>query len=66
MLHVRSVIDDSFAVYLFRFLSLNSCFLSPTGTMVDASIPLTVAEWEEWGNPNEGEWMSPTKSEQFF
>jgi protease II len=34
--------------------------------MVDASIPLTVAEWEEWGNPNEGEWMSPTKSEQFF
>ena len=23
--------------------------------MIDASIPLTVAEWEEWGNPNEGE-----------
>ncbi len=22
-------------------------------TMRDASIPLTTAEWEEWGNPNE-------------
>lgn len=22
-------------------------------TMRDASIPLTVGEWEEWGNPNE-------------
>ena len=22
-------------------------------TMSDASIPLTVGEWEEWGNPNE-------------
>ena len=34
--------------------------------MVDATIPLTSLEWEEWGNPNEGmpyedvsfEWLS--------
>jgi hypothetical protein len=36
------------------------CFLSHScaGTMVDATIPLTVAEWEEWGNPNEGKSQS--------
>jgi oligopeptidase B len=25
------------------------------GSMADSSIPLTVGEWEEWGNPNEEE-----------
>ncbi|KAL7543122.1 hypothetical protein ACHAXR_012546 [Thalassiosira sp. AJA248-18] len=28
-------------------------FVDVCATMIDASIPLTVAEWEEWGNPNE-------------
>ena len=26
-------------------------------TMLDASIPLTVVEYEEWGNPNEKEYF---------
>ncbi len=28
-------------------------FLDPLGTLQDASLPLTVNEWEEFGNPNE-------------
>lgn len=28
-------------------------FVDVLNTMSDASIPLTVTEWEEWGNPNE-------------
>ena len=28
-------------------------FVDIMTTMCDASIPLTVGEWEEWGNPNE-------------
>jgi oligopeptidase B len=28
-------------------------FVDVAVTMRDASIPLTVVEWEEWGNPNE-------------
>ena len=27
-------------------------------TMCDASIPLTVGEWEEWGNPNEAKYFN--------
>jgi oligopeptidase B len=28
-------------------------FVDVVATMIDASIPLTSGEWEEWGNPNE-------------
>ena len=28
-------------------------FVDVMNTMLDASLPLTVAEYEEWGNPNE-------------
>ena len=28
-------------------------FVDVAATMVDSTIPLTTAEWEEWGNPNE-------------
>ncbi|MCL2659691.1 MAG: S9 family peptidase [Acidobacteriaceae bacterium] len=30
-------------------------FVDVMNTMLDASLPLTVAEYEEWGNPNEAE-----------
>ena len=30
--------------------------------MIDATIPLTVAEWEEWGNPNEEKFFDYIKS----
>ena len=31
----------------------NHCSVDVVCTMIDASIPLTIVEWEEWGNPNE-------------
>lgn len=30
--------------------------------MTDGRIPLTVIEWEEWGNPNEEEYFEYIKS----
>lgn len=38
---------------LFKVAILGVPFVDVICTMVDASIPLTVVEWEEWGNPNE-------------
>eukprot|EP00536_Pseudo-nitzschia_multiseries_P017954 jgi/Psemu1/227195/e_gw1.1979.5.1 len=38
---------------LFRAALLGVPFVDVVPTMIDASIPLTVVEWEEWGNPNE-------------
>jgi oligopeptidase B len=38
---------------LFRCAILGVPFVDVVGTMMDASIPLTAAEWVEWGNPNE-------------
>lgn len=38
---------------LFRAALLGVPFLDILSTMVDPSLPLTVMEWEEWGNPNE-------------
>lgn len=38
---------------LFRAAILGVPFVDLMCTMSDASIPLTVVEWEEWGNPNE-------------
>ena len=40
---------------LFRVAIAGVPFVDLMTTMCDASIPLTVVEWEEWGNPNERE-----------
>ncbi len=40
---------------LFRAVLSHVPFLDVMNTMLDASLPLTVAEYEEWGNPNEPE-----------
>jgi oligopeptidase B len=40
---------------LFRAVLSHVPFVDVMNTMLDASLPLTVAEYEEWGNPNEGE-----------
>ncbi|CAM9993833.1 unnamed protein product [Ascophyllum nodosum] len=32
-------------------------FVDLMNTMADSSIPLTIAEWEEWGNPNESKFF---------
>ncbi|MCH7871006.1 MAG: S9 family peptidase [Planctomycetes bacterium] len=38
---------------LFRVVVAQVPFVDVMNTMLDASIPLTVIEYEEWGNPNE-------------
>ena len=38
---------------LFKVAILGVPFVDVVPTMIDASIPLTALEWEEWGNPNE-------------
>eukprot|EP00976_Prorocentrum_cordatum_P038541 784375-Prorocentrum_minimum.AAC.1 len=38
---------------LFKVALAGVPFVDLMTTMCDASIPLTVGEWEEWGNPNE-------------
>ena len=38
---------------LFRVVVSHVPFVDVMNTMLDASLPLTVAEYEEWGNPNE-------------
>jgi oligopeptidase B len=40
---------------LFRAMVSHVPFVDVMNTMLDASLPLTVAEYEEWGNPNEPE-----------
>ncbi len=40
---------------LFRVVVSQVPFVDVMNTMLDASLPLTVAEYEEWGNPNEPE-----------
>jgi len=37
-------------------------FVDVVNTMVDATIPLTVTEWEEWGNPNEKRYYDVIKA----
>jgi oligopeptidase B len=39
----------------FRVVLSHVPFVDVMNTMLDASLPLTVAEYEEWGNPNEPE-----------
>jgi oligopeptidase B len=38
---------------LFRVVLSHVPFVDMMNTMLDATLPLTVAEYEEWGNPNE-------------
>lgn len=40
---------------VFRVVLSHVPFVDVMNTMLDASLPLTVAEYEEWGNPNEAE-----------
>ncbi len=40
---------------LLRVVLSHVPFVDVMNTMLDASLPLTVAEYEEWGNPNEAE-----------
>lgn len=42
---------------LFRVAIAGVPFVDLMTTMCDASIPLTVVEWEEWGNPNAKEFF---------
>jgi oligopeptidase B len=40
---------------LFRVVSAEVPFVDALNTILDPSLPLTVTEWEEWGNPIESE-----------
>jgi oligopeptidase B len=42
---------------LFRAVVSHVPFVDVMNTMLDATLPLTVPEYEEWGNPNEGEYF---------
>jgi len=41
---------------LYRIIVADVPFVDALNTMLDASIPLTVGEYDEWGNPNEEEY----------
>ena len=43
---------------LFRVVVSHVPFVDVMNTMLDASLPLTVPEYEEWGNPNEEPYFS--------
>ncbi len=43
---------------LFRAVVSHVPFVDVMNTMLDATLPLTVPEYEEWGNPNEPEYFS--------
>jgi oligopeptidase B len=47
---------------LFRAVVAEVPFMDVLTTMLDPSLPLTVTEWEEWGNPNEPEFYEYMKS----
>jgi len=42
---------------LFKAAVADVPFVDVMNTMSDPSIPLTVTEWEEWGNPNEAQYF---------
>jgi oligopeptidase B len=43
---------------IFRAVLSHVPFVDVMNTMLDASLPLTVPEYEEWGNPNEPEYFN--------
>ena len=43
---------------LFRAVLSHVPFVDVMNTMLDATLPLTVPEYEEWGNPNESDYFS--------
>jgi oligopeptidase B len=47
---------------LYRIIVADVPFVDVLNTMLDASIPLTVGEYDEWGNPNEEEYYWYMKS----
>ena len=47
---------------LFRVVLSHVPFVDVMNTMLDATLPLTVAEYEEWGNPNEPEAFATMRS----
>lgn len=47
---------------LFEVVVADVPFVDVITTMLDESIPLTVIEWEEWGNPNEKKYYDYIKS----
>ena len=47
---------------LYRIIVADVPFVDVLNTMLDASIPLTVGEYDEWGNPNDEEFYFYMKS----
>jgi oligopeptidase B len=47
----------NFKPQLFRAILSHVPFVDVMNTMLDATLPLTVPEYEEWGNPNEAEYF---------
>jgi len=45
------------APHLFKVAILGVPFVDVVPTMIDETIPLTVVEWTEWGNPNEEKFL---------
>ncbi len=47
---------------LFRTVVAHVPFVDVVNTMLDETLPLTIAEYEEWGNPNEREFFDYMRS----
>ncbi len=47
---------------LFRAVLAEVPFVDVVNTMLDATLPLTVIEYEEWGNPNDPAFYSCIRS----